>query len=190
VIAQQRRLLQTKEVMLQKYMQQFNQLSTDYERVIDSRPSSGWLEPPRALAAVFSAPEVNLEFQPALDFPRRRLQETFSCPAIDSAPPPPPQPSVADAILGRRGLQSHICFGCGEDESAKRLSNDHSHIGIDVSGMTVDQMRAKIDELNVEKASLERQLNKALPKAKAMPHLIREREEGDETCGGVQDVSL
>jgi seryl-tRNA synthetase len=43
--------------------------------------------------------------------------------------------------------------------------------------MTVDQMRAMVDELNLEKAALERQLNRALPKGKVMSHLIREREE-------------
>jgi cell fate (sporulation/competence/biofilm development) regulator YlbF (YheA/YmcA/DUF963 family) len=43
--------------------------------------------------------------------------------------------------------------------------------------MTADQMRAKVDELNAEKAELDRKLNKALPKGKVMSHLIREREE-------------
>ncbi|OHS96097.1 hypothetical protein TRFO_37768 [Tritrichomonas foetus] len=48
---------------------------------------------------------------------------------------------------------------------------------IDVSGMTIDQMRSKVDELNIEKAAIERQLNKAMPKGKIMSHAIKEREE-------------
>lgn len=48
---------------------------------------------------------------------------------------------------------------------------------VDVSGMTVDQMRSKVDELNIERAEIERQLNKATPKGKIMSHVIKERED-------------
>lgn len=48
---------------------------------------------------------------------------------------------------------------------------------VDVSGMTIDQMRQKVDELNIERAEIERQLNKATPKGKIMSHVIKERED-------------
>jgi hypothetical protein len=174
LISEQRRLLQAKESMLQKYIQQFTQLTADYERMIDSRYPSE------------RAPTDEIQEVPAPGN-RRRAQETFQ---VD-----PPDP-----LLGRRALQSQISFGVDDPLPVKRLPNlprsamdDHfnipvgeneghqaiavSALEVDTTGMTVDQMRAKVDELNIEKAALERQLNKVLPKGKVMAHVIREREE-------------
>jgi seryl-tRNA synthetase len=49
-------------------------------------------------------------------------------------------------------------------------------------------MRAKVDELNVERARLEQQLNKALPKGKVMSHLLREREETEAQFNEISKV--
>jgi hypothetical protein len=178
VIAQQRKLLQAKEAMLQNYMQQYRQLSTDYERILDARPAPAWPDAGRFLPSSLSGFDLNLDFPPALDPPRRRPQETFTA---DSAVPQPP---AADAVLSRRGLQSQISFGPDESSPVKRFNPPfHGQCAPvpqrypDTIGLTIDQMRARVDELTLERAELERQLNKALPKGKVMSHLIREREE-------------
>lgn len=106
-----------------------------------------------------------------------------------------------ESHYSKRALQSNICFG--EEPAAvgpKRTSivinqnrkamNDHFQdfsqvpepeplppLPFDLENMSIEKMRLKVDELNVEKAAIERQLNKALPKGKIMSHIIRERED-------------
>ncbi|KAK8841633.1 hypothetical protein M9Y10_027258 [Tritrichomonas musculus] len=100
----------------------------------------------------------------------------------------------------KRALVSSIQFGEDVPVAPQRTSiqinqdrkamNDHFQVEmdpgqatslpplvVDVSGMTVDQMRSKVDELNIERAEIERQLNKATPKGKIMSHVIKERED-------------
>ena len=63
LINEQRKLLQAKDTMLQSYVQQFNQLTSDYERLIENQYQRSEYQ-----GAPAPAPERPTEFQPP---PRR-----------------------------------------------------------------------------------------------------------------------
>ena len=207
LINEQRKLLQAKDTMLQSYVQQFNQLTSDYERLIENQYQRSEYQ-----GAPAPAPERPTEFQPP---PRR---ETYSRDGYSR--PDPAQSTFAETPApqqvqpGKRALVSQISFGDDPGMDQRPISSVkqdraiprqamtdhfHEHFGeplaapaeqswqppprdegpafIDTSGMTLDQMRAKVDELNVQRAEMERQLNKVLPKGKVMSYVMREREE-------------
>jgi hypothetical protein len=82
----------------------------------------------------------------------------------DDPPPVKKLPAVS-----RTAMEDHF------SEPAKVYTAEP--VPFEMVGMTVDQMRAKVDDLTAEKGELQRRLNKALPKGKVMSHLIRERDE-------------
>lgn len=198
IICEQRKLLQSKDTMLQSYIQQFNQLTADYERLIESHYMRN------------EHPDVAIPVDPPVQSRRESYSRPDPSQSTFAEPPSVPQPQ---ALPGKRALVSQISFGedlsmdqrpissVKQDRAIPRTAmNDHfhEHFGeplaapsdqwqapiadsgpafIDTSGMTIDQMRAKVDELNIQRAEMERQLNKVLPKGKVMSHVIREREE-------------
>lgn len=196
VITEQRKLLQAKETMLQKYMQQFTQLTSDYEHMIDCHHTTGWTE--RHQSSFMNAfDEPDLDFQAAIDPPKPR-----SLPPDPVAPPEaapeaeqPAQAAPLEVPPWRRALVSSITFGDDSPPPKKPARPAGDHFGtsdrfavVDTAGMSVDQMRAKVDELNVERARLEQQLNRALPKGKVMSHLLREREETETQFNEISKV--
>ena len=73
--------------------------------------------------------------------------------------------------VGRKALESHISFDQADDKPAQVRPP------IQMSGMSVTELQSKVDQLNIEKAELERQLNKVMPKGKIMMHIRKERED-------------
>jgi hypothetical protein len=196
-VTEQRKVLQAKNAVIQKYTQEFAQLTADYERLINSR----YTEQPQSF--VREEPGLGLRVLPPLEPLHRPVYDPAAEPDVPSAQSP------IDVLPGRRALVSQINFGADDIPPPKKLPNLprtamkdglSEHFGyapepqqevearapqvsayppvvVDISGMTVDQMRAKVDELNIERGELERQVNKVLPKGKVMSHVIREREE-------------
>lgn len=98
-----------------------------------------------------------------------------------SPPPEQPQPPSPN----KKALQSHITFNDDDQSSQTNVPPP-----IKLSGLSANELRAKVDQLNQEKAEIERQLNKALPKGKIMMHVRQEREEMEEKLDGVvKDIS-
>jgi hypothetical protein len=196
VIAEQRKLLQAKESMLQKYMQQFCELTANYEHMIDSHYACA--DRPRTPpAAAFD--DGAFDVAPLSSVTPSHPQDSFQFMDFDPVPepqepaPPPTPAAQSDVLTGRRMFQSSITFGDSDPAPVKKgqaavrhAMEDHfaepanvatGAVAFDAGGMSVDQMRAKVDDLSAERAELERRLNKALPKGKVMSHLMREREE-------------
>jgi hypothetical protein len=190
VIAEQRKLLQAKETMLQKYMQQFCELTANYQNMIDSHYTSGEraFSPPHNAfddCAFDVAPQPPDNAIPAQDF--------FEFQDIDQTPEFQGPTIQNEPLSGRRMFQSSISFGVDEPAPVKKLPpmsrpamEDHfaqpaqpttNAPAFESCGLSVDQLRTKVDDLSAERAELERRLNKALPKGKVMSHLMREREE-------------
>jgi hypothetical protein len=201
VISEQRKLLQAKENLLQKYIQQFSELTANYQNMIDSHYACN----DHPVQAAYSLEETEFGFGPLpglndpppphdpfvsfeVDLP---AELPVHCPSVTAQPVAPQN----DAPLTRqRMFQSSLSF-CDEDPQPARKAaavsraamEDHfaepvkchaaEPLPLEFTGLSADQMRAKVDELSVERAELERKLNKAMPKGKVMSHLIREREE-------------
>jgi hypothetical protein len=195
VITEQRKLLQAKETMLQKYMQQFTQLTSDYEHMIDCHHTTGWAERHQP-SFMNSFDEPDLDFQAPIEVPRPQPPDRFALPETAPESEPPAQPAPVEVPPWRRALVSSITFGDDSPPAKKptraatgdQLGLSEKFAVVDTAGMSVDQMRAKVDELNVERATLEQQLNKALPKGKVMSHLLREREETETQFNEISKV--
>jgi hypothetical protein len=215
-VAEQRKLLHAKDSIIQKYVQEFAQLTTDYEKLVNTRYDAAVSDQPANSPFSNQIEGVTqLPVLPPLEHPRRQLQGIDSNQDVDPDPLP-----------GRRALRSQINFA-GDDgpPPPKKLPNLprtamndrlNDHFGyppeptpdieprtpntayppvvVDVSGMNVDQMRTKVDELNLERSELERQLNKVMPKGKVMSYMIREREELEshfnDVCRAIGQIKL
>lgn len=75
-----------------------------------------------------------------------------------------------------------------ENERCPMNAKQLPPLAVDTTGMTIDEMRAKVDELNVIRAEMDRKLSKALPKGKVMSHIIREREELEQQFNEISKV--
>jgi hypothetical protein len=142
--------------------------------------------------------EPDLDFQAAIEAPKPRspTPDAFALPEAAPESEPPAQAAPVEVPPWRRALVSSITFG--EDSpppkkpprpaAADTFGPSERFAVVDTAGMSVDQMRAKVDELNVERARLEQQLNKALPKGKVMSHLLREREDTETQFNEISKV--
>lgn len=223
VISEQRRLLQAKEMMLQNYITQFTQLTSDYEQLIETHYTRS--EYPSHYFRDRAPPPICPEQRSVAnkfddDYPAPPVREQYISTPVSPTDLPEPmyiqQPVIQQPNQTRRAMMSSIAFGADEDpEPVKVMSSvrqsqnicrtamaDHfsQHfddapaqvaenercpmnskqlppLAVDTRGMTVDEMRAKVDELNAIRAEMDRKLSKALPKGKVMSHIIREREE-------------
>lgn len=82
--------------------------------------------------------------------------------------------AVTPSFQGRKALESHIFFDQVEEKPVQ------AQPPIKMSGLSVSELQSKVEQLNIEKAELERQLNKALPKGKIMMQVRKEREDMEE----------
>lgn len=203
VICEQKKLLQAKETMLQNYVQQFRQLTSDYERLIgshygrndysdiDAQPEPvvqsrrdvySRPDPSQSTFMEPMAPPVQQQAPPG----RRALVSQIAF-GDDGSGDPRPISSVKQARgIPRTAMNDHFNEQFGEPSAAAQIfENERAPMDarqlpplvVDTTGMSVDEMRAKVDELNIQRAEMERQLNKVLPKGKVMAHVMREREE-------------
>ncbi|OHT08358.1 hypothetical protein TRFO_23191 [Tritrichomonas foetus] len=125
------------------------------------------------------------EEAPATNSPRQHQIQQSSPPKVE--PPAPNKRAMADNIkfgdddsaskapqIRAKAMESQISFNQPDPEPVQVRPP------ITPSGMSVSEIQAKVDKLNFEKAEIERQLNKAMPKAKIMTHIRKEREELEE----------
>ena len=115
-----------------------------------------------------SAPRhnINIPQQPEKVMPNRHAMMDNIKFTDDSIETPSPQQ--------RKGLGSQISFG----QSNPTPNDTNSSSAYPSSGLSKNEILAKVDKLNLERMEIERQLNKALPKEKAsvITKIKKERE--------------
>jgi archaellum component FlaC len=193
-----RQLTEVKERMLERMQNEYQQVMTDYQRILDlNGVQTGQLRQAKVHISELEAQVEELrgleklrgkELQePAdislVDFPFTDADEIQNKeqlpidlhqePAVLQAAEPVQQ--IAPPPMKRAALVDSIKFG-----------NDQSiDVHDDIDSMTVPEMKDLLDILRAQKDEVERQLNRAPQKGRSMAHVRREKEEMEEELEGL-----
>lgn len=193
VIAEQAHMIRANEALIVNYVDQFNRMAAEHQRAsqahraqIDGLTARYQGEPTQTRGArPVSAARPRSPSPPVQDAVVQGQSRRALVSSIAFGEEPCERKVVSSVRQSVNVSRNAMCDSFNEPAPQPQVDGyevasepiDVSAYVVDTTGMSVDEMRATVDALNIKRAELERQMNRVLPKGKVMSHLIREREE-------------